>query len=610
MNLVRAGALALLIAAVVLVLVVARPPAQHTAGDAVIAASRLAFSPAGGSGSGIAGHTDYLTYHYDDARLGWNPHESVLNVRNVNARTFGKLFDLRVDGQVYTQPLYAANVEIARQGRHNVVIVATERDSVYAFDADDGKTLWVHTFVGCCGVRPVHPLEVLPPGTGAQEGCGSVTPDIGVSSTPVIDAKKKTVYVVAKLAEVSSGKTTFYNMLYALALDSGRDRVRPVEITDSKRLSFHGLFANLHQWRENKRLRFTKLWVTFDPSAQYNRTSLLLHDGTLYFGFGSHCDLPNAHGWVFAYRADTLERVASFVTTRDRMLENGAGVWQAGFGISADSDGNVYATTGNGPFTADSGGYDYGDSLLKLSPTLGVLDYFTPYTQQELDENDGDFGGSGVVVLPNRAGPYPHLLVSTSKIRAIFLLNRDRLGQYRPGGPDRALQVIGDDHDQTNFCIGTCGGPAYYRNAHGEYVYVVWAQDALRAYRLEHANSNPRLREVAHSSNVFPGSGGSIPSVSSDGARAGTAIVWSTTRPSLNETLTQPVELFAYDATDVSKLLFSGDVSIWPNKVGHPFLTPTIADGRVFVGGDKTVSVFGLLPARSRAHPSSGSHAL
>jgi outer membrane protein assembly factor BamB len=584
--------LVLIVAAGVFVL---RPPAQHVASDEVIAASSLSFSAPAASDPHAAGHTDYLTYHYDDARLGWNPHETVLNVRNVNPRTFGKLFDLHVDGQVYTQPLYAANVVMAGGVRHNVLVVATEHDSVYAFDADDGRPLWVHTFVGCCGVRPVHPPEVLPAGAGAQEGCGSVKPDIGVSSTPVIDPEKKTVYVVAKLAQVSGGKTTFYNMLYALALDTGRDRVRPVEITDSKRLSFHGLFSNLRQWRTNMRLRFTKLWVTFDPSAQYNRTALLLHDGNLYFGFGSHCDLANAHGWVFAYRADTLERVASFVTTRDRMLENGGGVWQAGFGISADPDGNVYAATGNAPFTVDRGGRDYGDSLLKLSPSLDVLDYFTPYTQQELDDNDGDFGGSGVVVLPDRAGPYPHLVVSTSKIRAIFLLNRDHLGEYHAGGPDHVLQVIGDDHDQTNFCIGTCGGPAYYRNGRGEYVYAVWAQDALRAYRLENTLSNPRLREVAHSPNSFPGSGGSIPSVSSDGARPGTAIVWATTRPSLNETLTQPIELFAYDAADVSKVLFSGDVSIWPNKVGHPFLTPTIADGRVFVGGDKTVSVFGLL---------------
>jgi hypothetical protein len=604
----RGAAAAVLVAILAAAFLFLRHPAQHVASDGVIAASSVAFTAPAVADPHALGRTDYLTYHYNDARLGWNPHESLLNVHNVNPRTFGKLFDLHVDGQVYTQPLYATNVAIPGRGRHNVLIVATEHDSVYAFDADSGKPLWVHTFVGCCGVRPVHPLEVLPDGTSAQEGCGSVAPDIGVSSTPVIDQEKKTVYVVAKLVEVSGGTRTFYNMLYALALDTGRDRVRPVEITDSKRLSFHGLFSNLHQWRENKRLRFTKLWVTFDPSAQYNRTSLLLHDGTLYFGFGSHCDLANAHGWVFAYRADTLERVASFVTTRDRMLENGAGVWQAGFGLSADSGGNVYATTGNGPFTADSGGHDYGDSLLKLSPSLGVLDYFTPYTQEELDANDGDFGGSGVVVLPDRAGPYPHLLLATSKIRAIFLLDRDHLGEYHPGGPDHALQTIGDDHDQTNFCIGTCGGPAYYRNARGEYVYVVWAQDALRAYALETGHSQPRLREVAHSPNAFPGSGGSIPSVSSDGARAGTAIVWATTRPSLNETLTRPVQLFAYDATDVSKILFSGDVSIWPNRVGHPFLTPTVADGRVYVGGDKTVSVFGLL-ART-AQRTSVSHAL
>ncbi|HEY0797983.1 MAG TPA: hypothetical protein VGD50_02480 [Candidatus Baltobacteraceae bacterium] len=570
---------------------------SHSASDAVIAASSVLLTGHSGASSRDPGRVDYLTYHYNNARIGWNPHETRLTVRNVRAGTFGKLFDVHVDGQVYTQPLYAANVAVPGQGRHNVVVVATEHDSVYALDAADGHTLWMHTFVGCCGVRVVHPEEVLPHGYSNQEGCGSVAPDIGVSATPVIDPEKKTVYVVAKLEENNGGKTTFYNMLYALALDTGRDRVQPVEIGDTKPLSWYGLLANLHDWRENKRIRFLSRSVTFDPRAQYSRTSLLLNKGVLYFGFGSHCDLAEAHGWVFAYRADTLERVASFAATRDRLPENGAGIWQAGFGMSADPDGDVYATTGNGPFTADAGGADYGDSLLRLTPQLAVAGSFTPYTQEELDENDGDFGGSGAVVLPDRPGR-PHLIVATSKIRAIFLLDRDKLGAYHPGGPDQVLQMIGSDHDHTNFCIGTCGGPAYYANRSGEYVYVVWAQDSLRAYHLETDPAGPQLREVGHSPNIFPGSGGSIPSVSSDEDIPGTGIVWATTRPALNETLTKPVELYAFDAADVSHVLFSAPVSIWPNRVGHPFLTPTIADGRVYVGGDKTVSVFGLLASK------------
>lgn len=528
--------------------------------------------------------TDYVTFHGDEARTGWNAHERVLSTGNVNARDFGRTRTIPVDGQVYAQPLYMRGVRIAGRGSRDVLVVATERDTVYAFDAHSGATLWARHIA--------EPMSV-----GAIEVC-HVSPWIGISSTPVIDPRTMTLYVVAKGVQHDGGRTTPHNTLHAIALESGRERRPPVEITDTATLTDRGVFDLAH-WRHNLR-RLLGNRLTFDPLVQYSRTALLLHDGVLYFGFGSHCHNPNAHGWVFAYRAGDLSRVASFVTTRDWQAINGGGVWQGGFGISADASG-LYVTTGIGPFDADDGGANYGNAALKLSPQLRVLDYFAPYTQAELSENGAEFGGSGVLLLPDQRGPVPHVAVAASKMRALFLLDRDHLGRYRPGGPDRVIQAVGDEHDRTDWCVGTCGGPAYYDGPTGQMIFNVWAQDVLRAYRVDEVRGRPELVPAGQSHERFPGSGGAMPTVSSNGSARGTGIVWVTTRPDIRDVRTRPVELRAYDATDVSRLLYSAPVGLWPNPYGHPFLTATVADGQVFVGGYDSVSVFGLRRDTARA---------
>ncbi|HTJ25282.1 MAG TPA: glycosyltransferase family 39 protein [Candidatus Limnocylindria bacterium] len=532
---------------------------------------------------------DVLTAHNGTARLGWNDRERILTTANVASGRFGKLFELPVDGQTYAQPLVVTGVDVPGAGRRTLLLVATENDSVYAFDAHSGAALWRHTFAGCCGVSAA-PAERL-----SDEPCESVSPVVGVSSTPVVDRRTQTLYVVAKTMMRDRGGVRFANTLHALSLRTGADRQRPVPITASTSLSLRGLFAPGHAFRHGlRRLLPGGDHAALDPRAQYNRPGLLLANGNVYVAFGSHCDVPQSHGWVVAFRAADLAPAGAFVTTRDWDDESLGSVWQAGFGLTSDPAGNVYFTTGNGPFNAHEGGRDFGDSLLRLSPDLTrVRDYFTPFTQRELAANDGDFGGGGMIALPDGSGPYPRLAVASSKVRAIFLLDRDHLGRYAEGGPDRVLQMIGDDRDATHWCIGTCGGPAYYAGPRGELIFNVWALDALRAYRLTRG-ARPELVEVAHSANTFPGSGGAIPSVSSNGGRAGTGIVWSLTRPNIRDVRTVPIELYAYDAADVSRVLYRGAVSLWPNAVGHPFLTPTIAGGRVYVGGYRSVSVFGL----------------
>jgi hypothetical protein len=549
-------------------------------------ASMSVVAPVAANGGTAAAGTDYLTDHFDNARLGWNPHETVLNTSNVNPRTFGLKFRIPVEGQVYAQPLYVRDVAIPNRGRHNVLVVATQRDLVYAFDADTGAKLWARNVAGCCGAEPVDVKYI---------GECHVSPKVGVSSTPVIDRASGTVYVVAKAMRRDGNQTTFHHTLHAIALDTGNERQDPSEITGTATLTNRGVFSFGPDWKHGLRRLFGNT-LRFDPLVQYSRTGLLLRDGILYFGYGSHCHNREAHGWVFAYRASDLKQVASFVTIRDWQAANGGGVWQGGFGISADEQGYLYAATANGPFDANDGGLNYGDSALKLSPDLHVVDYFTPYTQAELERNQAEFGGSGMLVLPDQHGATPHLALAASKIRALFLLDRDRLGKYTPGGPDNVLQVIGDEHDQTDWCIGTCGGPAYYGGPTGQLVFNVWAQDALRAYRLVTAGRRPHLVPAGRSPTVFPGSGGAIPTVSSNGSRPGTGIVWVTTRPNINEVRTRPVELLAYDATDVSRVLASVPVGVWPNPRGHPMLTPTVVNANVYVGGYDSVAVFGLRP--------------
>jgi hypothetical protein len=546
--------------------------------------------PAPAPPAGANDVADVLTAHNDVARTGWNPHETQLNVKNVNARSFGKLFDVRVDGQIFAQPLIATGVTLPGIGRRNLLFIATEHDSVYAVDADSGAPYWKHTFEACCGVSAV-------PAPSLLFGCTTVAPYVGISATPVIDRRTGTMYVVATNVEQHAGAApAFHSTLYALSIVTGADRLPPANITATVELTTRGAFAPGSSFSHSLRRYLKGGRLAFDAQTQFSRPGLLLSNGNVYAAFSSHCERDDAHGWIFAYDAATLGKRGAFTTVGDWHNVNGGGIWQSGFGLTGDAAGHVFFTSGDGPFDADTGGRDFGDSLLELSGDLGrVVDYFTPSTQQELYENDSDFSGGGLVNLPDRPGPYGHLGIVSGKPRAILLVNRDHLGGYHPGGPDDVLQTIGSMHDLSRWCIGTCGGPAYYAGPGGEFVFYAWTQDNLRAFRLERGAPKPRLVEVAHSPTVFPGLGGTTPSVSSDGMRAGSAIVWATTRPARNIMATQPIALVAFDAADVTHVLYIGNANLWLNPSGIPFLTPTIANGKVYVGGDHAVSVFGLL---------------
>src|SRR5215471_11777123 len=344
-----------------------------------------------------------FTYHNDNLRTGQNLNETVLTPTNVNPTTFGKLFAYSLDGLSIASPLYVAGVTIPGQGVHNVVYVATEHDSVYAFDADGNSAapLWKRSFLG--------PNVTTVPADDTGECC-DISPEIGITGTPVIDNSTRTLYVVAKTKE---GPNTYVQRLHALDLGTGVEKFGgPVDVQASVPGTGNGS---------------TGEQVAFDPLHQNQRASLLLNNGVVYIGFGSHGDIPPYHGWLLGYRASTLQQVIAFNVSPNA---DGGGIWQANGGPATDATGNIYIVTGNGAFDGDSGGHDFGDSFLRIATNGTVADYFTPWNQGVMNANDFDLGAAGPLLLPDQPGPHPHLMVSAGKNSTVYLVDRDAMGHY------------------------------------------------------------------------------------------------------------------------------------------------------------------------------------
>ena len=323
---------------------------------------------------------------------------------NVNQNQFGKLFSYPIDGMAFASPLYVANVSISGQGYHNVVYVATENDSVYAFDADGLSTtpLWHVSFLKS-GVTTIPCAD-----TGE---CGDILTQIGITSTPVIDQTGGTIYVVAATKE---GTSTWVQRLHALDITTGAEKFGgPVVLQASLPGTGSGSSGGN---------------VAFDPLRENQRAGLLLNGGVLYIAFGSHGDNSPWHGWVLGYNSTTLLQTMMYDTTPNG---NGGGIWQGGGGLATDATGDIYYVTSNGDFDVNTGGVDYGDSVQKLSPTGTVVDYFTPHDQQNMDVNNLDLGAGGPVMLVDQTtGSYPHLLITAGKSGTIYVINRDSLGHY------------------------------------------------------------------------------------------------------------------------------------------------------------------------------------
>jgi hypothetical protein len=475
---------------------------------------------------------------------------------------FGKVFSLPVDGDVYAQPLYLPNVNIPGKGAHNLLFVATEHDSVYAFDADRKSSV------------PVWHVNLLPkagmvttvPERDVQ--CPFISPEIGITSTPVIDTQTGTLYVLARMKTWKKVLSSEYSQtLHALAITTGAEKFGgPVEI----RASVAGMGAGSSGGT-----------VQFDALRENPRSALLLSNGSVYLTWASSCDVGPYHGWVMAYDARTLRQRAVLNTSPDT---GESGIWHSDTGPAADRQGNVYVVTGNGQFDVGAGkGRDYGDTALKLSLSgnqFVVTGYFTPFDQQQLNDTDGDLGSGGPMLLPGTPSGRAGGLVFGGKAGMLYVVNPERMGGQQVDATDPAAQKI-------RLAKGIYSAPAYW-NGH---LYYYAASDAVKDFVVK--NGRVASAPAFQSKRKSPFSGGT-PTISANGAADG--VLWVIETKAWNGRQGRAV-LRAYDALDVRRELYSSDQNSGRDQAGEAlrFTIPTVVDGRVYIGVKKAVEVYGLL---------------
>jgi hypothetical protein len=502
-----------------------------------------------------------LTYHNDNLRTGHNPNEALLTLKNVNSTTFGKLFTLATDGLVDAQPLYAPTVAIPGNGTHNVLFVASEHGTVYGFDADSGAILW-HITTLASGETP-----------SDDRSCGQVTPEIGVTSTPVIDltaGAHGTIYVVAMSKDASSN---YHQRLHALDITSGAEEFGgPVEI--SAKYPVVGTNSETGS-------------VVFDGKQYKERAGLLLVNHILYTTWASHCDITPYTGWIISYNDTTLAQESILNITPNG--SEGA-IWAAGAGPAADSNGNIYFLDANGTFdtTLNSQGFpingDYGNAIMKLSTKngkLAVADYFNMYNTVAESNADEDLGSGGAMIVPNfkDAGGVIHtLVVGAGKDQNIYLANRANMGKFNPNNNNNLYQEV------TNGLSGSVfSAPAFA----DKQIYYGAVGDKIKAFSF---NSSGMLNSTpASATSTNFGYPGSTPSIS--GSSASNLILWATEN-------TSPAVLHAYSATNLSVELYNSNQAAGGRDHfgnGNKFITPTIANGKVYVGTTNGVGVLGLL---------------
>ncbi len=516
----------------------------------------------------VSNYAGTFTRHNDNFRTGVNSNETVLTRANVDFSQFGKQFSYPTDGISHASPLYVANVDIPGSGRHNVVYVATEHDSVYAFDADGRSTtpLWHVSFINpTAGITTVPAVD-----TGET---GDINPEIGITSTPVIDPASGTLYVVAKTKEVSGGSTKYYHRLHAIDLATGAEKFGgPVALQASVSGTGAGSTGGV---------------LPFDALRENQRPALLLSNGVIYIAFAGHGDQPPYHGWVLGYDATTLQRTMAYCVS-----PNGSqsGIWQSGMGLSADSAGNVYFMTANGTFNADTGGTEYGDSFIKLNPSGTVVDYFTPKDQSVMDSYNWDLSSSGPMLLPDQQGLRPHLLVSAGKIGGIYLIDRDNMGHFT-SDDSQVVQSIPDIFPNGTPEPGNYSSPVYFNGT----VYFGPINDRIQAFQL--SNGLLTTTPTSESAIVYPYPG-AVFAASSNGSSNG--VLWAIQRneSAIAEPGNNPAILRAYSTDDLSTELYNSTQAGARDALGPAakFTVPLVANGRVYVLSQGELTAFGLLP--------------
>ena len=499
---------------------------------------------------------DIVTWHGDPARTGQNLNEKWLTHANVNAATFGKLFVINVDGKVDAQPLFVSALTI-KGGLHDVVFIATEHDSLYACDANDGSILWQKTML-------------LPGETVSDDrGCSQVTPEIGVTATPVIDKTQGangTIYVVAMSKD---GAGNYFQRLHALDLTTGNEPIPPVPII----ASYPGTGDNSQGGT-----------VFFDPKQYKERSGLVNLNGLIYTYWSSHCDFRPYTGWIIAYDKATLAQVSVL-----NLAPNGneASLWEAGAAPAIDAVGNQYALVANGTFdtTLDSQGFpigqDYGNCFIKLSnlSPVRITDYWTMFNTVSESNGDQDLGSGGAIVLPDmtdKNGQVRHLTIGAGKDTHIYLADRDNMGKFNAASNSNLYQDLGAGVIMRNFAT-----PAYFQNQ----VYFGGVTDNLKRFTFTQAilSSSPTSKSAI----TFPYPG-TTPTISANGIQD--PIVWCLYNAST-------AALYAFNANDLSNQLYNSNVAANSRDhfgVGNKFMVPTVANGKIYAGTTNSVAVFGL----------------
>ena len=505
------------------------------------------------------GQNDVLTQHNDNTRSGLNANEIVLTPANVNANSFGKLFTQNVDGIIVGQPLYASQVLMNDGLLHNVVYVATQNNTVYAFDADSTQGN---------NASPLWSVNLDDGGTPdpiADYGCtGTHYTEIGIMGTPVIDPGKTTLYVIAKTVTGTGANAIRNFSLHALDITTGNELLGgPVIITGSAQSSNGS--------------------GTFNPIFQMQRPALLLQNGILYIGFGGNgCDEYAYNGWFFAYDSQTLKQESAFLVTPDGLR---ASLWQGGSGPAVDESGYIYVVTANGTYDGPAGGNDFGDSVLQMAwneDDFGVSGYFTPYNQKQLAQDDLDLGSSGPLILPDQPGLYPHELVAGGKQGTLYLVNRDDMGEFN-ATTDNVIQEI--PKAVANVLVGV---PTYWNGS----VYVAGDLDYIKQFALVDGMLTPQ--PVSQTTVQFNGTGPASSSMTASGDSNGILWVIRHTSPAL----------FAFDPTNLANEFYDSTQAPKLRDKLVPvvrFVTPTISNGKVYVGGTTGLAVYGLLPGLSAA---------
>ena len=515
-----------------------------------------------------------LTYHNSNTRWGVNSNETILTLANVNTNTFGRLFTYTVDGFVYAQPLIMTNVNIFGRGTHNVLIVATEHNSVYAFDADNNSganaaPLWQTSFI-----NPSAGITTVPAGV---TGTADITPEIGITSTPVIDPVTGTIYVEVKTQEPG---TVYVHRLHALDITTGLERTNfnsPAVIAVTNYL---GAGSGDNDGKNPPHV----LW---NPLKEHSRPALTLLNGVVYLSFASHGDNQPYHGWFIGYNATNVAQRVGVYNTTPNGVEGG--FWDGGGGPSVDAQGNMYFQSGNGTFdggTNITATNDYAMSLIKLSTTngLAMVDYFAPANAVALSDSDEDLGSAAPMILPDSAGStaHPHLVVGGGKTAPIYLADRDNLGRFNgTGGANKIVQQFnggpGGDRDTA---------PAFFANA----MYTIDLNNRIGAYTITNALFNTTPVETP---DTYDNKGGATPCISANNTSNG--IVWAVYNQG-GESPASPCILRAYNATNLTQELYSSDQLATRDSAGDAvkFTVPTIANGKVYVGAQYALTVYGL----------------